>query len=377
MEERSTRPFKDSEVNEVLQSVMEHPYMMAVLDYAFPNTDISYFKDIVSQCHSIQDFQSKIIYPALQRVLSETTDGLSSSGFDNLKKDQAYLYISNHRDIVLDTSLTNLVLLEKEMVMTASAIGDNLVPTDFLLAFSRLSRNFLVRRSLTPREMLVSSINLSKYIHELIQMDNRSVWLAQREGRTKDGNDQTQQGILKMLSLGIPKNENTIDYFKSLNIVPLAISYELDPTDYLKMPALMANYYEQEYVKTKNEDFNNIIAGVLGKKRRIHIAVNPITEEDYSIIQSTSTSPKETLSQLTQLITKKILEVYKLWPTNYIAHDLLHHSNQYQDFYTREIKERFESRVEKKTEDGNDIMRNNFLAMYANPVDRVNKCSLQ
>ena len=138
MEERSTRPFKDSEVNEVLQSVMEHPYMMAVLDYAFPNTDISYFKDIVSQCHSIQDFQSKIIYPALQRVLSETTDGLSSSGFDNLKKDQAYLYISNHRDIVLDTSLTNLVLLEKEMVMTASAIGDNLVPTDFLLAFSRL-----------------------------------------------------------------------------------------------------------------------------------------------------------------------------------------------------------------------------------------------
>ena len=371
----SIKPYNDEETKEAIQKYGKHPMMLALLDYAFPNQNAAFLHEKITACNCIYDFHSTIIYPALQRVLSETTEGLTTSGFDDLDPNQAYLYISNHRDIVLDTSLTNMVLLEKNMVMTASAIGDNLVQEEFLMAFSKMNRNFLVKRSLTPREMLMSSIHLSKYIHELINEDNRSVWLAQKEGRTKNGNDQTHQGVLKMLTLGKERKGNALQHLKSLKIVPLAISYEYDPTDYLKMPALLASYYEQEYVKTKNEDFNNILTGVLGQKKRIHIvAGEPINLELDQIEESIDTINQQ-LKGVAELITNKIHSLYKLWPTNYIAFDLLNKTSEYSDRYTVEQKSLFEKRVSKKTDPKDEVMIKGFLTMYANPV--VNAIQLQ
>ena len=368
MNPESIRPYLDKEVNAILSKYSNHPYMQALLDYAFPKESQEFISKRISDCNSIKDFQATIIYPALLRVLDETTDGLTTSGFDQLDKNTSYLYISNHRDIVLDTSLTNLVLLEKDMIMTASAIGDNLVQDDFLMAFSKLNRNFLVYRSLTPREMLVSSKNLSEYIHFLIHHENRSVWLAQREGRTKNGDDQTQTGILKMLTLGKDKDIDLYDYLQKLKIVPLSISYELDPTDYLKMPALMANYYNEEYVKTKNEDFNNILTGVLGKKRRVHISASKPIDIELTEIKEISTSPQQGLKLITDLITDRIHQAYKLWPSNYIAYDLMNQTNDFETEYTLEQKERFLARLNKKTEADNKIMIKGFLEMYAYPV---------
>src|SRR5690606_17392988 len=192
------------------------------------------------------------------------------SGFEKLDSNTAYLYVSNHRDIILDTSLLNVALFENNLIMTASAIGDNLVNKPFLLALSKLNRNFLIRRELSPREMLMSSKLVSEYIQNLLLEEKRSVWIAQREGRTKDGNDRTQQGVLKMLALA--NNEGSImQYFKKLKIIPVSISYEFDPTDVLKMPELMAKHYDQEYVKSSNEDFNTILKGATGQKRKMHI----------------------------------------------------------------------------------------------------------
>ena len=375
MQIESIKPYNDRETTEALLKYREHPMMLALLDYAFPNQDSGFLQGKITACTSTYDFHSKIIYPALQRVIAETTEGLSTSGFDDLDPNQSYLYISNHRDIVLDTSLTNMVLLEKKMVMTASAIGDNLVQEEFLMAFSKMNRNFLVKRSLTPREMLMSSINLSKYIHELLNEDNRSVWLAQKEGRTKDGNDQTHQGVLKMLTLGKERKGSALQHLKALKIVPLSISYEYDPTDYLKMPALLASYYEQEYVKTKDEDFNNILTGVLGQKKRIHIAVGEPIGIELDEIETSVEIVNQQLKGVTELVTKKIQDLYKLWPTNYIAYDMLNGTDKYSDKYTEEQKLLFEERVAKKTDPNDKVMIKSFLSMYANPV--VNSIKLQ
>ncbi|MDA9774643.1 hypothetical protein N9B82_06760, partial [Saprospiraceae bacterium] len=300
--------------------------------------------------------------------LKETTDGLTTDGFDKLDKNTSYLYISNHRDIVLDTSLTNVVMYDKDLIMTSSAIGDNLVQQEFLLAFSKLSRNFLVKRSLTPREMLMSSINLSKYISHLLEDENRSIWLAQREGRTKDGNDITHQGILKMLTLGKERGTDNLEHLKTLKIVPLSISYEYDPTDYLKMPALLASYYDQEYVKTKNEDFNNIMTGVLGHKKRVHISAGDIINPEIDLIAQNAGSANEQLQQVAKCITEKIHQQYKLWPSNYIAHDMLYNTDEFSDKYTVAERNTFAKRVAKKTDIDNEIVIKKFLAMYAYPV---------
>lgn len=368
MDIESIRPYFDNEVHDALMKYAENPMMLALLDYAFPNKDMDYYRAKLNECKTIKDFQTKIIYIALQRILKETTDGLSTDGFDKLDKNTSYLYISNHRDIVLDTSLTNVVMYDKDLIMTSSAIGDNLVQQEFLLAFSKLSRNFLVKRSLTPREMLMSSINLSKYISHLLEDENRSIWLAQREGRTKDGNDITHQGILKMLTLGKERGTDNLEHLKTLKIVPLSISYEYDPTDYLKMPALLASYYDQEYVKTKNEDFNNIMTGVLGQKKRVHISAGEIINPEIDLIAQNAGSANEQLQQVAKCITEKIHQQYKLWPSNYIAHDMLYNTDEFSGKYTVAERNTFAKRVAKKTDIDNEVVIKKFLAMYAYPV---------
>ncbi|RZJ58778.1 MAG: 1-acyl-sn-glycerol-3-phosphate acyltransferase, partial [Flavobacterium sp.] len=223
------RPLYDSEVNEAILSVIHHPMMKALMSFSFPDTDESVWMEQLKKTHSKRDFQVNFIYSAVQQVIQRSSDGLTTSGFEKLDKHAPYLYISNHRDIILDTSLLNVCLLDHGLVMTASAIGDNLVQKAFLHTLSRLNRNFLVQRGLSPRELLQSSKLMSEYIYQLLARENRSVWIAQREGRTKDGNDATHQGVLKMLGMASDE-DNLMDFFKKIKIVPVSISYEYDPT---------------------------------------------------------------------------------------------------------------------------------------------------
>ncbi len=364
------RPFYDAEVNDAILSSVNHPMMKALMNFSYPDVDDEVWKEQLRKTHSIRDFQCNFIYKSVQKVLEKSSDGLTTSGFEKLEKNTSYLFISNHRDILLDTTLLNTCLFENGLIMTASAIGDNLVKKSFIKVLAKLNRNFLVQRGLTPREMLQSSKLLSEYIGQLLMHENRSVWIAQREGRTKDGNDATNPGVLKMLGMGSDE-PNLMDYFKKIKIVPVSISYEYDPTDALKMPQLLAEANQETYIKEKNEDFVNLMSGVMGQKKRIHIHVGDFLDEKIEAIKTEFDNSNKQVQALAQAIDDSILSNYKLWPTNYIAFDILNNTNSHSHLYTENEKSLFERRLEIRIDRNNPVALLGFLSMYANPV--VNK----
>jgi 1-acyl-sn-glycerol-3-phosphate acyltransferase len=364
------RPYYDSEVNQAIQNGINHPILKAMMQFTFPDIEERVWKTQLEKTHSIRDFQCNFVYETIQKVLQKSSEGLTTSGFEKLEPNVSYLFVSNHRDIILDTSLLNTALFEKGLIMTASAIGDNLVKKDFLKSLSRLNRNFIVQRGLPPRELLESSKLMSDYIAHLLLRENRSVWIAQREGRTKDGNDATHSGVLKMLAMAADKN-NVMEYFKTIKIVPVSISYEYDPTDALKMPQLMAEANNEVYVKTSDEDFNTILSGILGQKKRIHIHVDEVLNMELEQIKNENANTNKQIQMVTKLIDDAILKSYKLWPTNFIAFDILNHTNRFVNQYTAQEKSLFERRLQMRIDDNNTQLKEGFLAMYANPV--VNK----
>lgn len=368
------RPYYDAEVNDAIRSSINHPMMKALMDFAYPNVEEAVWKEQLLRTHSIRDFQINFAYHAIKKILEKSSDGLSTSGFEKLEPNTSYFFISNHRDIILDTSLLNVCLHEHGLVMTASAIGDNLVKKDFILKLSKLNRNFLVQRNLQPRELLESSKLLSEYMYSLVSKENRSVWIAQREGRTKDGNDATHSGVLKMMAMASDE-KNSMDFFKKVRIVPVSISYEYDPTDALKMPQLMAEANDQIYLKEKNEDFITLLSGIIGQKKHIHIHVGDILDKELDAISAETTNPNKQMLALAQVIDDSILQSYKLWPTNYIAYDMMNNTTIYSEKYTEEEKQLFKRRLELRINAGDAQMKESFLAMYANPV--TNKLKYQ
>ena len=364
------RPFYDTEINKALHNIANHPMMKALMNFSFPDVADEVWQEQLRKTHSIRDFQCNFIYQSVQKVLEKSSEGMTTSGFEDLKPNTSYLFVSNHRDILLDTTLLNTALFEHGLVMTASAIGDNLVKKTFLKTLAKLNRNFLVQRGLTPREMLQSSKLLSEYIGHLLLHENRSVWIAQREGRTKDGNDETNPGVLKMVGMGSDE-KNLMDYFKKIQIVPVSISYEYDPTDALKVPQLMAEANNEVYIKEKNEDFTNILSGALGQKKRIHIHVGKVLDAEIDAIKAENDNSNKQVVALAQVIDDAILSNYKLWPTNFIANDIVNNTNRYSHLYTENEKSLFERRLEMRIDHDNPVALEGFLAMYSNPV--VNK----
>lgn len=364
------RPFYDSEINEVILKVSDHPMMKALMGFCFPGVDDEVWKTQLKNTYSIRDFQCNFIYHGVKQVLERSSDGLTTSGFEKLETNTSYLFISNHRDIVLDTTLLNASLFEHGLNMTSSAIGDNLVKKPFLKVLAKLNRNFLVQRGLTPREMLQSSKLLAEYMAQLLLHENRSVWIAQREGRTKDGNDATNPGVLKMIAMGSDET-NLMDYFKKIKIVPVSISYEYDPTDALKMPQLIAEANNEKYIKEKNEDFMTLLSGIIGQKKRIHIHIGDVLDTEIDSIKANFDTSNKQIQALAQVMDDSILSNYRLWTTNYIAYDLVNNKNTFSHLYTENEKLLFERRLEMRIDHEHEVAKQGFLDMYANPV--VNK----
>ncbi|WP_373520121.1 1-acyl-sn-glycerol-3-phosphate acyltransferase [Aquiflexum sp.] len=362
------RPYYDTEVNDAIKEIIDHPMLKAMMNFTFPGASDAYWRDLMLHCHSIRDFQINFIYPGVKRVLESSSNGLSTSGFEKLEKNTSYLFISNHRDIILDTSLLNTSLYEHGLSMTTSAIGDNLVKKPFLRTLARITRNFIIKRGLSSRELLEASKTVSSYIRTALLRENRSVWIAQREGRTKDGNDMTHKGVLKMIAMASNEGESLLDYFKRINIVPISISYEYDPTDILKMPELLAKARSEAYIKGENEDFHTLLSGILGQKNRIHIHVGDLLTDQIEDIQKSVSGPAKQLQAFAELIDQQIITGYKLWPTKYIAYDLLHDGKEFSDKYTSDEKAHFEARFQKGVDLNDSVAVSNFLAMYANPV---------
>lgn len=367
------RYYHAEEVQPALQSMLKHPMMQAMMKFTFPELPQNAYEKILKTIFSIEDFQDKIISQSILKILELSSDGLSVSGLENIDVNKTHLYISNHRDILLDTSLINLALLQNDFQLTASAIGDNLVNRDIFMVLGKLNRNFLVKRDVSPRDLLKSSQLLSEYIQHLVLDKKQSVWIAQREGRTKDGNDATNSGVLKMLNMTNGKN-NVCDYFSKLNIIPVSISYEFDPTDKLKTYKAHQSHHSKSIAKHKNEDFDNVMAGVLGQKKRIHIHFGKCINQDLALISSSADNNNQRIQCITKKIDDQIIGNFYLFPNNFIAYDLQNNTNQYKGKYTDKEKDFFVRRLEMSIDKTDNYLLRHYLGMYANPV--ANKLKL-
>lgn len=313
------------------------------------------------------EFQKRFFVPAIKSIMSSTTDGVTISGLERVKPDTSYLFMSDHRDIILDSAMLNVLLKESGNKYTQAAIGSNLLINEWVTDLVKLDSCFVIERDVTVREMLSSSAVRSRYIHQVIDNKEYSVWIAQREGRTKNGDDRTQPSLLKMLKMYGSKEFT--QNFNDLHIMPLSISYEWEPCDALKTEELYTKTLG-EYVKTPSTDMNSMLTGLSDYKGRVHYHIDCLEPEELEEIGKLP-SNGDRIEALAQAIDRKIHRNFKLWPNNYIAYDLLHSVNKYSSYYTQEEKDHFIRVMTHKMDklNGNISMLNNiYLEIYANPV---------
>ncbi|MDN4166979.1 1-acyl-sn-glycerol-3-phosphate acyltransferase [Cytophagales bacterium LB-30] len=367
------RPYRDHEVPAVIEGLLKNPTFLGISQRFFPEPQFSEIKGKMEQITTIKQFQQNIISLVAKLFLKQTTEGLSTSGVENLEMGKSYLFISNHRDIILDPAILNLTLNDAGLETTEIAIGDNLLIEPWISDMARLNKSFLVNRNVPPRQMYESSQRLSAYIRHSIVERKASVWIAQREGRTKDGFDRTHPGLLKMLV--VSGADDLIENLQALNIVPVSISYELDPCDMLKARELMMKI-ESGYVKTAEDDLNSMVTGIMGRKGKVHLAIGKPLNEEIQTLQQFS-NKNDQLKELANMVDRQIMRSYKLWPSNFIAFDTIHQSKQYAHLYNADDKARFdeylESRLAKAGEQAEKIKKL-VLGMYANTV--INKTEM-
>lgn len=363
------RPCNDSEAYETLQKIINDPLFLQLVNYLWPQMTIEDVAKKAEHVNTTMGFQKEFMHPAIRKIVADSSAGLTCEGFEKLDTKQSYLFIANHRDILLDSAILQILLVENGHNTSEITFGNNLMEKGFITDFGRLNRMFTVLREGTGRELYDISKRLSAYIRHTITEKKVSVWIAQRNGRTKDGVDQTQTGLLKMLNISgtgsVSKN------FAELHIVPVSISYEYEPCDFLKVQEAYLSSLHTKYVKAPGEDLNSIITGVTSSKGRIHLAIsNPITSDVLQLIESIP-NENDKIKQLTSLIDQQIYQHYKLWPVNFIAADLLEQSHRYNSFYTLEEKEAFIQNMNlkiSKLQGDTETLTNLFLKIYANPV---------
>jgi len=325
-------PYRDVHVRDVLKNLMTDEPFLEVMEYVYPDKSLVEIEETLDSIQSIYDFQDKVAYHAMKRIIDLTVEDIVIEGLENLDKRKKYLFISNHRDIILDSAFFNVLLHEKGFDTTETAIGSNLLVHPTVNALTKLNKNFTVSRDVTGRELYVSSLKLSHYIRQSICSGRSSIWISQREGRAKDGDDKTQQGLLKMLRLSADGNLQTD--FEGLNVRTLSISYEYDPCDEFKIKEILSRASEEEYVKSPGEDKRSIIRGITGNKGRVHFAIGG-EEIDIDSDSLTEMNNNDQLQYLSQEIDRAIYKKYKLWPNNYIAYDMLHSpKKEYKNYYS-------------------------------------------
>jgi len=366
---KHTGIYNDNEAKAGVQELFSYEKFVTGMNGFLPPALSSQILASHKDISSIYDFQKDVIHPFLGWLIDQSTSGISASGLEALDKDDKYLFISNHRDISLDPAFVNLMLFDNGFTTVQIAIGDNLMKHRVAELIFRINKSFVVQRSGSSREIYQSSVALSEYISETIRSKTDSVWIAQKEGRAKDGNDKTQVGVLKMLHL----SSNTKDYkhLETLKIVPVALSYEYDPCDYLKTREHLNRKYNSNYKKTFEEDVHSILQGIKGMKGKVHVSFGKPLSDLGETIQNTG-APKLVLEKVAHLIDTQIHNLYKLNPVNYVAYDLLYDEKRLADRYSNEEEEQviqyFEEIIHRFSPDLQVEARDYLLGIYANPV---------
>lgn len=360
------RPYNDCEINAAIKRIMDAPSFAPISQFVFPEKSIEEVKSMLNDIHSSDEFQVKFMHKAVRHVITKSSDGFSFEGFEKLDPKTPYLFISNHRDIVLDSAILQALLVELNIPRTEITFGSNLMINSFIIDFGKANKMFKVQRGGTKLELLKNSIQLSKYIRYTITEKRHSAWIAQRNGRTKDGHDKTEEALLKMLNLS--GSNVFIENFCALNIIPLTISYEYEPCGILKVNELYKSQHG-EYKKNPGEDFNSMMRGIMQPKGRIHLCAGKCLNEELKSFDEDITV-KKNISKLTRIIDNQIYHDYKLWKTNYIAYDMIV-SASFNHLYSENEKNDFLNFVEKQIMelDGDKkVLKEMYLKMYANPV---------
>ena len=363
-------PYTDEEAVAALKVVADHPNTPWVSKYIFSNQPETYLRDILKNIRSVDEFQRIVMSQAIEWVIEKTVHNFSYDGLAKLQAiDGCYLAMSNHRDIILDPAFTQIILHRNQMPLTEICVGDNLLKSKTIEYLIRSNRMIKVIRGISARELYLSSQVLSKYIRESITTGRGSVWIAQRQGRTKDGIDTTEQGLLKMFDMS--GTGDFVHNFMELNIVPLSISYEYEPCDILKAREMLISR-TQKYVKTENEDLQSIMMGIKQKKGNVHLNIgDPLTEDE--IREASFCDKNDRYQMIRHAVDVRVIGGYRLWNTNYIACDMANHSYKYADRYTPEEVEAFTAYTEHQLDQveptlNREDLQDIFLRIYGNPV---------
>ncbi len=364
------RPYHDEELPQIYEELIADPDFRNAISAAMPQLPFEMFAQKMRTCRTKLDFQKTFCYSFLWDIVRKHADGLTLDHSAAPEK-LAYTYITNHRDIILDSGFLSILLVDDGRDTVEIAIGDNLLIYPWIKKLVRVNKSFIVQRALTMRQMLESSARMSRYMHYTIAEKQQSIWIAQREGRAKDSDDRTQESVLKMLAMG--GEGDLVDRLISLNITPLAISYEYDPCDYLKAKEFQQKRDVEDFKKSKKDDLVNMQTGLFGYKGRVHFQSAACINEALRTIDRTL--PKtELFTTIAALIDKQIHLNYRLYPGNYVAHDLLSDSTEFADRYTSEEKLRFETYIQQQIdridlpEKDEPFLREKLLLMYANPL---------
>lgn len=375
MEEKfdDIRPYYESEIPAAMQRIAASENFPMLSSFVFPGQDIEEKRRMVASLQTVSDFQSKVMSVFNDEVIRRSIDRFTFDGLNHIEKDKPYLYVSNHRDIVLDSSLLQNVLFKNGFDTTEITFGANLMCTPLIVDIGKSNKMFRVERGATPKEFYRLSMHLSEYIRHVIKDKKKSVWIAQRNGRTKDGDDRTDQGIIKMF--GMSGEGNKVLALAELNILPVSVSYEWESCDILKAFELYISR-SQKYVKRPGEDVNSILTGIMEPKGRVHFEICPAIDP-CELVALHGFTLNEYNQRVAALLDQRIHKHYKLWENNYIAHDLLYDQSTYCGLYTAGQKEAFIERMHKLDELASlehynvsdlEVLHEIFLRIYANPV---------
>ena len=365
----SISPYTDEQASEALGKLADYPAVAQASRYFFPEESPDFLKNVLKQIKTIDQFQVLVMQRFVRWVLEHTAKNFSYDGISNIDPGKKFLALSNHRDIIMDPAITQLILFTNGLPMTEIAVGDNLITNEAIEYLIRSNRMIKVVRGISARELYLSSQLLSKYIRLNITEQRSSIWLAQRQGRTKNGYDVTEQGLLKMLDMS-----GTSDFqsnFEELNIIPMSISYEYEPCDILKARETVISR-KHKYVKAEGEDFNSIMVGIMQQKGNIHLNIGkPLTSEE--IAAAAQCDKNDRYQLIRHAVDIRVIEGYRLWKNNYIAYDILNHSFRYSDKYDPADVETFVAYMENQLNTveptlNREDLRKHFLEIYANPV---------
>ena len=367
------RPFDSEELPEVYIRLLANEQFRQVLNYLYPNVPIDAISQKMHQCKTILEFQKAFAYTFLQELIDKASTGcdMESSAIDNTRQ---YTFVSNHRDIVLDSAFLSKLLIDNGFATTCEiAIGDNLLSLPWVRDLARLNKSFIVKRGLAPRELMQASVKMARYMIFALTEKHENLWIAQREGRAKDSNDLTQKSILKMFALGA---EGTLlERLQQFHVVPLSISYEYDPCDYLKAAEMQAKRDNANWKKGPMDDVLSMQTGIMGYKGNIHYHAAPCIDEYLETLKTTTDMANgPLLDAICQHIDKEIHRNYRLYANNYVALDELDGTTIYTNKYSDDNKAKFDAYIEKQlakiTLPNKDeaYLRQRLLEMYANPA---------